>query len=204
MYEMWGGGGAPFNWCGHKGKPGSALGRDNTEVYLLGESLSLLSRLHYHPDSLSGGSGKFVVAAASTCDEPSWARALLKEFELSPSYYLQSGESKKEGHTPVFAAEEAPLPHKGAPVKMGALFAGFDDIYNHCRKPTHMANILKKAKEQLGDDSITFKDFIFFDNQTDNIRDCAKIGVCGVYCPNGMTGGVWEKGLEQWRAAQKS
>ena len=206
MYEMWGGGGSPFKWCGAQGKPGSALGRDKTEVYLLGESLSLLSRLYFHPqanrNATDDGFDGFVVAAASTCDEPSWARALLQQFELSPKYF-QAGSSSPVKPTFGTKDESTMQTNTQHPVKMAELFEGLDDIYNHCRKPTHMANILKKAQAQLGDPSMDYSDFIFFDNQMDNIRDCTKIGVCSVYCPEGMTEGIWEKGLEQWRASQK-
>lgn len=153
MYEMWGGGGSPFKWCGEQGKPGSALGKDKTEVYLLGESLSLLSRLFFHPQAnrvaSDDGLDRFVVAAASTCDEPSWAQALLQQFELSPKYF-QAGSSAPV--KPTFGTKDEVTSMQSVkqhPVKMAELFKGLDDIYNHCRKPTHMANILKKAQAQL-------------------------------------------------------
>jgi magnesium-dependent phosphatase 1 len=40
---------------------------------------------------------------------------------------------------------------------------------------------------------------LFFDNESGNIRDVASLGVKCVYCPDGMTAKMWEKGLSLFK-----
>ena len=47
------------------------------------------------------------------------------------------------------------------------------------------------------------QDMIFFDNEYGNIQTVAKMGVCCIYCPDGVTKEIWEQGLEQFAAGCK-
>lgn len=114
-----------------------------------------------------------ILAISSTCDEPTWARECLRLFTVDDERN----------------------------VAFADLFRGYDEIYHDC-KSKHMEKILRKA--QSSDPSITFDDFIFFDNQTNNIDAVSrKAGVFSVYCPQGMIPGIFEKGVERWRAQRK-
>lgn len=59
-------------------------------------------------------------------------------------------------------------------------------------KKTHFARLKKEF-------DIEYTDMLFFDNESGNIRDVAALGVKSVYCPEGMTTEVWEKGLSLFR-----
>lgn len=166
MYELWGGGGAPFRRDGSSHT--HVLDRSGTKVNLLGESRDILRLLKYDP-AWRGT----IVGISSTCDEPSWARECLQLFTLD---------------------DERRVP-------FAELFRGFEEIYSD-NKSNHMRKLLQKA--QAVDSTVKdFSDFIFFDNQTNNIHDVSRIGVCSVYCPHGMVPGVWEKGLSEWRSRRK-
>lgn len=110
------------------------------------------------------------VAISSTCDEPAWARECLSLFTLD---------------------DERRVP-------FASLFEGLEEIYS-ARKSQQFQTLLKKIQKQ--DPSIhgDFRDFIFFDNQRNNIEDVSRIGVTCVYCPEGMQRGIWEKGLTAWQ-----
>ena len=113
------------------------------------------------------------VAISSTCDEPAWARECLSLFTLD---------------------DERRVP-------FATLFEGLEEIYS-ARKSEQFRTLLKKIKKQDPTIHDDFRDFIFFDNQRNNIDDVSRIGVTCVYCPEGMQRGVWEKGLASWRQNQ--
>lgn len=46
--------------------------------------------------------------------------------------------------------------------------------------------------------NIDYSEMIFFDNEHYNITNTQPLGVHAVYCPDGMTKAVWEKGLESY------
>jgi magnesium-dependent phosphatase 1 len=166
MYELWGGGGAPFRRDGNHHT--HVLDRSNTKVNLLGESRAILQMLHFDPAWKDT-----IVAISSTCDEPSWARECLQMFSLD--------DARK--------------------VPFAEVFKGYEHIYSD-RKSNHFRKLLREAKAvdpTIRDD---FRDFIFFDNQTNNIHDVSKLGVTCVYCPQGMQRGIWERGLVEWKSRQ--
>jgi len=53
---------------------------------------------------------------------------------------------------------------------------------------------------------IAFRDMLFFDNESRNIRDCKALGITSIYTPRGMTRRVWEEGLAEYarQAAARS
>eukprot|EP00040_Diaphanoeca_grandis_P016878 m.87552 g.87552 ORF g.87552 m.87552 type:complete len:179 (+) comp26085_c0_seq1:164-700(+) len=51
----------------------------------------------------------------------------------------------------------------------------------------------QRLREQYAD--VAYEDMIFFDNENGNIRNVSSIGVHSVFCPDGMTREVWNKGL---------
>jgi magnesium-dependent phosphatase 1 len=117
---------------------------------------------------------KTIIGISSTCDEPEWAKECLSK---------------------LFLDDRGTFP-------MGALFDGFTEIYS-ARKSEHFKRILKKV-QQVDATVKDFSQFIFFDNQQNNIQDVGNLpGVTCVYCPNGMQPGVWEQGLREWEANQK-
>ena len=76
MFELWGGGGAPFT--AHDG--GDYLtDRKKTKVRLLAESRQVLEMLIATPEYWAG---QLTLALASTCDEPEWAREWLARSTL--------------------------------------------------------------------------------------------------------------------------
>ena len=77
MYMMWGSGGAPFKT---KDDGHSAESKTGQKVQLLGDVRQILEHLLEHPEIESGNTK---LALASTCDEPDWARELLRVFKLT-------------------------------------------------------------------------------------------------------------------------
>jgi magnesium-dependent phosphatase 1 len=78
MYQLWGG--PPFK----KHTNGNLKDRNGTEVYLLGDSRSILHTLASHElwkDT--------ILSYVSTCDEPEWARECLTKFDIE---HLRDGE----------------------------------------------------------------------------------------------------------------
>lgn len=74
MYELWGGG-APFK----DNKDGSLSDKQGTKIRLLGDVAAILQELTTQPKWKDS-----IVAIASTCDEPKWARECLQKFPLGP------------------------------------------------------------------------------------------------------------------------
>lgn len=70
------------------------------------------------------------------------------------------------------------------------------EIYPGSKK-THF----RRIHERTG---IEYEEMLFFDNESWNITEVATMGVCSVYCPNGMTDDVWNKGLEAYLLARKA
>lgn len=114
------------------------------------------------------------LAVSSTCDHPSYAQELMNLFKFTNA--------------------------QGAQVSMNLLFGDFQEIY-YAGKDRQHYTLLQKIHRV--DPSVSeFSQFLFFDNQTNNIRSVSAIGVPSCYCPNGMTKGVFEKGLKIWLDAQ--
>jgi len=58
-------------------------------------------------------------------------------------------------------------------------------------KQTHFNDLQQRT-------NIPFEDMIFFDNERGNINSVERLGVCSIYCPNGMTRKIWENGIASW------
>jgi len=71
-----------------------------------------------------------------------------------------------------------------------------DRVQEQCiykaNKQTHFKDLQKRT-------NIAFEDMIFFDNERGNINSVSKLGVCSVYCPQGMTRKIWESGIASWK-----
>jgi magnesium-dependent phosphatase 1 len=61
-------------------------------------------------------------------------------------------------------------------------------------KQTHFQRLKKLYPE------IAFEEMLFFDNEYGNISNVEKLGIKSVYCPDGMTREIWEKGLSLFRS----
>lgn len=59
--------------------------------------------------------------------------------------------------------------------------------------------------EQLQEQSgVAYDDMLFFDNEYGNIRDITKLGVVCVYCPHGLSDGVWLQGMDAFQKAKRA
>ena len=67
--------------------------------------------------------------------------------------------------------------------------ADYKEIYKG-RKVLHFQNIHAAS-------GIAYEDMLFFDNENHNCVDVRALGVTCVHCPDGLTQGIWEQGLEQ-------
>lgn len=78
MYQLWGGGGAPFRAApdGH-----AVIDRSGTRVGLLGNSASLLASLKRDANTM--------VAVASSTDEPSWADECMRKIRVDDEYCMK-------------------------------------------------------------------------------------------------------------------
>merc|ERR1711955_68175 len=73
MYELWGGGGAPFKVL----QNGNLSDRSGTAVRLLGDVRQIMYEL-----KRSNQWSNTVIAVASSCDEPSWAKECIQKFPV--------------------------------------------------------------------------------------------------------------------------
>ena len=78
MYQLWGGG-APFS----KRKDGDLTDSKGTHVNLLGDVRRIMHMLKTDPAWTDT-----VVAVASCCDEPEWARECISKFEIGDGLVL--------------------------------------------------------------------------------------------------------------------
>lgn len=176
MYQLHGG--APFK--ADPKNPNVMIDRTGTKVGLLGETRDLLSRLAFSEEwgggEAEGKVPKTYLAISSTCDYPEWAKELLSKFTI-------------------------PIPGStdNKTVKMGTLFHS-SHIY-YANKAQHHKKILQEI-EKLDPTVNDVSQMLFFDNQTNNVKDVTNVGVASCYAPNGMQVGVFEKGIEIWRKLQ--
>ena len=100
MYELWGGGGSPFKVL----KNGNLSDRSGTIVRLLGDVRQIMAE--FRTDTKWSGS---VIAVASSCDEPSWARECIQKFpvgtdnqftlkDIFAPNYIEIYKSSKDNH----------------------------------------------------------------------------------------------------------
>lgn len=73
MYELWGGGGSPFSAL----KDGNLTDRSGTTVRLLGDVRRIMYEFKTDPAWSNS-----VIAVASSCDEPNWARECIQKFVI--------------------------------------------------------------------------------------------------------------------------
>ncbi|KAI9338174.1 magnesium-dependent phosphatase-1 [Obelidium mucronatum] len=50
---------------------------------------------------------------------------------------------------------------------------------------------------------LAFKEMIFFDNERGRVNEVRPLGVTAVYCPDGLTMDVWNKGIAEWKNNQE-
>eukprot|EP00092_Neocalanus_flemingeri_P040299 GFUD01043894.1.p1 GENE.GFUD01043894.1~~GFUD01043894.1.p1 ORF type:complete len:209 (-),score=59.10 GFUD01043894.1:152-715(-) len=111
MYELYGG--APFK----ENKDGTLSDKNGTKVHLLGDVKNILHELKTDPKWAGS-----IVAVASTCDEPKWAKECIRKFSV------------------------------GDGLKMFDVFQeDCTEIYSGCRKDNHMREIAKKSGIDLTD-----------------------------------------------------
>lgn len=93
-----------------------------------------------------------------------------------------------------------PVCRKGIDLTLGDVISrDHTEIYKGCKKDTHLANILKKLPE-----SVTFEDFLFFDDIYSNCEIASGLGVTSVYVPeNGVTWPLFNQGLAEFPAPGK-
>ena len=80
MYELWGRGGSPFK----ENQDGTLSDRAGQKIHLLEDVKSILFELKTDPkwrDTL--------VAVASSCDEPGWARECIKKYPIGGGHFLR-------------------------------------------------------------------------------------------------------------------
>lgn len=69
--------------------------------------------------------------------------------------------------------------------------AQYSHIYKGS-KADHFRNLHKES-------GIHYRDMLFFDNESGNIRTVSSLGVCSIYCPDGMTEAIWKEGLAKFQ-----
>lgn len=79
--------------------------------------------------------------------------------------------------------------HNGERVFLKDIFNGPLEIAKDA-KVEHFARI----RDVTG---CTYEEMVFFDNEYDNCRKVAELGVSVVYCPDGVTWALWEQGLKE-------
>jgi magnesium-dependent phosphatase 1 len=79
MYELWGGGGAPFK----QNKDGTLTDRGGTKVALLGDVKNLM-----HEFATESMWKQTKICVASSCDEPDWARECISKFDIGAGLKL--------------------------------------------------------------------------------------------------------------------
>ncbi|KAG8347984.1 putative Acid Phosphatase [Trypanosoma vivax] len=164
-------------WGG--GAPFKAVDKDqNSALDRLNVRVSLIGETRELLQSLAADEKwkNTQLAISSTCDEPRWALELLRLFQFKD--------------------------RAGRQVPMLSLFGDLVEIYK-ANKAKHHRTILQKAQKVDPSIKDDFSDFIFFDNQQNNIQDVSSVGVTSVYCPDGMVRGVFERGLQAWREGRK-
>ncbi|KAH9593212.1 Magnesium-dependent phosphatase-1 [Trypanosoma melophagium] len=177
MYQLWGGGGSPFRLDtsdkGTNSSPHSSAAIDKA-----GTKVRLIGESRNVLQQLLTDPKwrNTYLAVSSTCDEPRWAMELLQLFKFTD--------------------------RDGKQVPMLSLFGDLLEIYS-ANKAQHHRTILKKVQKLDPSIKDDFSQFVFYDNQTNNIENVRKIGVSSVYCPSGLVGGVFERGIHEWREKQK-
>ena len=127
MYELWGGGGAPF-----KNLPnGNLSDRSGTTVRLLGDVRQLM--YEFKTNTLWSNT---VIAVASSCDEPSWAKECIQKFPVGPDGDFKLNDVFSLGHTEIYkGGKDRHLRSIQQKCKNGVTFKDmmfFDNQYDNC------------------------------------------------------------------------
>ena len=93
MYELWGGGGSPFKVM----KDGNLSDRSGTVVRLLGDVREIMSEFRHDPKWSDS-----VIAVASSCDEPSWARECIQKISVGSDSRLKLIDVFDPDHTEIY------------------------------------------------------------------------------------------------------
>ena len=93
MYELWGGGGAPFKNL----KNGNLSDRSGTEVRLLGDVRQIMHEFKTDPKWSNS-----IIAVASSCDEPSWARECIQKFPVGSDGRFKLNDVFSRNHTEIY------------------------------------------------------------------------------------------------------
>ena len=172
MYELvWfsKGRGAPFT-PDPDANDGTLLSVAGEPVRLIGDVRDVMRELHESPDWEG-----VAVGISSRTDEPDWARELLRKFVI--------GERRSDGER---GGEGDRAQH---PIVLQDVFEQGPIEIAKDGKIKHFQRIANK----LG---ISFGDMLFFDNESGNCKEVARLGVTVAYCPDGVTNQIWEVALE--------
>ena len=109
------------------------------------------------------------IGISSRTDEPNWARELLQKFTI---------EEQPDPDT-----DERPAVIQDVFEKSPIIEIAKDGKVQHFQR---IANTL----------GISFGDMLFFDNESGNCREVARLGVTVAYCPDGVDRRIWDVALE--------
>jgi magnesium-dependent phosphatase 1 len=172
------GGHSPFTLDPSDDNGNTMISAQGEPLWLLDHVRPALQQLYTDPQFANTK-----VGISSKTDEPNWARELLDKYRIQN--------------------------HEGESVPMSRVFSPEYCIMEQCNKKEHFLR-LAKVKPQPQDASqsggtgtgggmILPEEMIFFDNEQNNCRHVASLGVTTIYCPDGgVTQQAWEKGLAHY------
>lgn len=225
MYQMWGG--APFRRCP---KTGRVEDRNGERLELMGHAPTVLEMLAAararaggedksdehdddehdsddhddHPDALllsDRGWEATEVAYVSRTEHADWAEDALRTFSFpltiagaehggsllsSPRARRQAERRAARGRGGGGGGGSTAIPHLHA-------LASHREIY-----PGSKVAHFKRIRERTG---FEYREMLFFDNESWNVREVERLGVVSVYCPRGLTRAAWEEGVRKFAAA---
>lgn len=173
MYEIMyfqGGRGSPFRE--DPNHESGMLTCDDQPVRLLGDVRSVFEEMYYLQQRTTTTTN-VRIGISSRTDEPDWARELLSKFKVTTNRGSESSESQTESPMHVYLKD---------------VFNGPIEIATDSKK-SHFERIRAAT-------GIDYKDMVFFDNEYGNCEQIASLGVSVVYCPDGVTRNLWEKGVK--------
>ena len=109
------------------------------------------------------------IGISSRTDEPNWARELLQKFTIEE---LPDPDTDKRPAVIQDVFDKSPI-----------IEIAKDGKVQHFQR---IANTL----------GISFGDMLFFDNESGNCREVARLGVTVAYCPDGVDRRIWDVALE--------
>ena len=97
MYELWGGGGSPFTIA----KDGNLSDRSGTTVRLLGDIRKIMYEFKTDPKWSDA-----IIAVASSCDEPSWAKECIQKFPVGFDGKLKLKDIFSQSHIEIYKSSK--------------------------------------------------------------------------------------------------